>query len=78
MRFQSPPRAALRCGAILVVALAAMHTSLAQRPGGPRAEVTQYVGKPLPDVTVHDADGAPFRMDSLRGSHAVIIFGCLT
>lgn len=36
------------------------------------------VGSPIPDVTIHDAEGKEFSLSSLRGSHAVLVFGCLT
>ena len=36
------------------------------------------VGGPAPDVTVYDAEGKDFSLSSLRGSHAVLVFGCLT
>lgn len=36
------------------------------------------VGKSLPDVGGFDADGKPFKLSRLKGSHAVIVFGCLT
>ncbi|MBT3268726.1 hypothetical protein HN371_16345 [Candidatus Poribacteria bacterium] len=51
---------------------------LAQRPGGARADVEEYIGRPLPDVTVVDADGRPFTLSALRGSYSVVTFGCLT
>ena len=36
------------------------------------------IGGPAPDVTVYDAGGKDFSLSSLRGSHAVLVFGCLT
>lgn len=36
------------------------------------------VGEKLPDIAAYDADGKPFKVSSLKGSHAVIVFGCLT
>jgi len=36
------------------------------------------VGEKLPDVTAYDAEGKPFRLSSLKGSHTVLVFGCLT
>ena len=36
------------------------------------------VGQQLPDITVHDAAGKPFRMADLKGKYSVIVFGCLT
>jgi len=35
-------------------------------------------GRPAPDVTVYDADGKEFSLKALRGSHTVLVFGCLT
>ena len=36
------------------------------------------VGTMVPDITAFDADGKPFRLRSIKGSHTVIVFGCLT
>ncbi|HVL12818.1 MAG TPA: hypothetical protein VM529_09640 [Gemmata sp.] len=36
------------------------------------------VGDTLPDVTVFSPDGKEVKLSNLRGSHAVIVFGCLT
>ena len=35
-------------------------------------------GDPMPDVAGFDVEGNPFKLTSLRGKHAVIVFGCLT
>ena len=32
----------------------------------------------LPDITIYDADGKPFPLKSLRGSYAVLVYGCET
>ena len=36
------------------------------------------VGEPLPDIAAYDADGGVFRLSSLKGRPAVLVFGCLT
>ena len=36
------------------------------------------VGDALPDLTVYSPDGKEVKLSSLRGSHVVIAFGCLT
>ena len=36
------------------------------------------IGEPLPDVAAYDGRGKPFRLASLKGSHTVLVFGCLT
>ena len=36
------------------------------------------IGDLLPDVTVYNADGNPFKLSQLKGHYAVIVFGCLT
>ena len=36
------------------------------------------LGSPLPDITIYDARGKKFPLRNLKGSHAVIVFGCLT
>ena len=32
----------------------------------------------LPDLTIYDSDGQPFHLNSLRGSYAVLVYGCET
>ena len=41
-------------------------------------EKSPAVGELLPDVDAVDGEGRPFRLSSLRGSHTVLVFGCLT
>ena len=36
------------------------------------------VGDALPDLTVYSPDGKEVKLSSLRGSHVVLTFGCLT
>jgi cytochrome oxidase Cu insertion factor (SCO1/SenC/PrrC family) len=36
------------------------------------------VGDTLPDLTVYSPDGKEVKLSSLRGSHVVLTFGCLT
>lgn len=36
------------------------------------------VGEPLGDIELLDSDGNRFRWESIRGQHAVLVFGCLT
>jgi cytochrome oxidase Cu insertion factor (SCO1/SenC/PrrC family) len=36
------------------------------------------VGESLPDLTVYSPDGKEVKLSSLRGSHVVLTFGCLT
>ena len=36
------------------------------------------VGGRVPDITVYDADGAPFELRSFEGDVTVLVFGCLT
>ena len=36
------------------------------------------VGSKLPEIAAFDASGKPFRLSSLKGSHTVLVFGCLT
>ena len=36
------------------------------------------VGDTLPDLTVYSPDGKEVKLSSLRGSHVVLAFGCLT
>ena len=59
------------------------------QPGGggsPRADVTQRferaaprVGEPMPELTVHDAEGGDVQLrDLLEGHYTVLVLGCLT
>lgn len=36
------------------------------------------VGEELPDVTIYNADGTPFKTTDLRGHYTVLTFGCMT
>lgn len=36
------------------------------------------IGQPVPNLTIHDDKGGPFRMADLKGKYTVIVFGCLT
>lgn len=36
------------------------------------------IGEPLPDVSVLNADGTPFRTADLKGHYTVLTFGCMT
>jgi hypothetical protein len=36
------------------------------------------VGDTIPELTVYDPAGKEVKTSSLRGSHAVVVFGCLT
>ncbi len=47
----------------------------ARRPG-PRLHLAR--GDTLPDVTLYTGEGEEFRTASLKGSHTVLVFGCLT
>jgi cytochrome oxidase Cu insertion factor (SCO1/SenC/PrrC family) len=62
-------------------------TSVLAQPGAaetPRERVSREfeagpaVGEPAPDVEAYDAEGTPFPLSSLKGSHTVLVFGCLT
>ncbi len=51
------------------------------RQGGPRANFERTapkVGEALPDATGYDAKGREFKLSRLKGSYAVLVFGCLT
>jgi hypothetical protein len=52
-----------------------------QRQGGPRANFERTapkVGEALPDASGYDAEGKEFKLSRLKGSYAVLVFGCLT
>ena len=46
-----------------------------RRPG-PRLHLAS--GDTLPDVTLYTGEGEEFRTTRLKGSHPVLVFGCLT
>jgi len=43
-----------------------------------RARLTLQQGDPIPSVQGFDEQGKAFPLSKLRGSHTVIVFGCLT
>ena len=48
-----------------------------RHPGpGPRLHLAS--GDMLPDVKLYTEEGEEFRTARLKGSHAVLVFGCLT
>jgi len=52
-----------------------------QRQRGPRANFERTapkVGEALPDASGYDAEGKEFKLSRLKGSYAVLVFGCLT
>jgi hypothetical protein len=83
-------RCLLRAPAALAIALSVSTFAHAQpapvnAPDSPRQQVIRRfeerspaVGQPLPDIAGVDADGQPLRLSSLKGSHVVLVFGCLT
>lgn len=73
-----------RLAFMVMVAGAVAHAQ--ERPAeSPREQVQRRfdanspaIGELLPDVSGYDAQGKPFRLASLKGSHTVLVFGCLT
>ena len=72
---------------LLFTSLLAVTAAQGQPPAGasPRERVDRAfernapaVGEPLPDIAAYDADGGVFRLSSLKGRPAVLVFGCLT
>ena len=77
---------------VFLAALVAIHwltvSVLAQVPAAeetPRQQVLReferkapQVGQPLGDLELLDAEGNRFQWESIRGQHAVLVFGCLT
>ena len=76
---------------VSLLALMTGSFSIAQeRPGGdgkgavdssrarPRPRLLLARGDTLPDVTLYTGEGEEFRTTRLRGSHTVLVFGCLT
>jgi len=48
------------------------------RGGDALARAGLKAGARLPDVAAYDAAGKEFKLRSLRGHYAVLVFGCLT
>jgi len=47
--------------------------------GGSRLDSSGLkVGSPMPETTVFDEEGKPFKTASLKGKYSVVVFGCLT
>ncbi len=42
------------------------------------AAIAPKIGEALPSITIYDAEGQPFALQSLKGQYTVIVFGCLT
>ena len=66
--------------AVAVMAAGMAGTALAQPPVSRNFERNApAIGEMMPDVVVHDRDGAELRFrDLLRKRHTVLILGCLT
>ena len=74
-------------GCLLLGSLLAATAAHGQQAAGesPRERVDRAfernapaVGEPLPDLAAYDAEGRAFRLSSLKGRPAVLVFGCLT
>jgi cytochrome oxidase Cu insertion factor (SCO1/SenC/PrrC family) len=71
--------------ALVLILCVLFAVSLSGQPGRNETEAAREflkshptIGDPFPDMSVYDADGQPFELAALRGSHTVLIFGCLT
>ena len=47
-------------------------------PQCPRPRLHLEKGDALPDVQLYTGEGEEFRTTQLKGSHTVLVFGCLT
>jgi cytochrome oxidase Cu insertion factor (SCO1/SenC/PrrC family) len=74
-------------GSLLAAGISLLFLNIAAGQGPAREKGRQQnllarsglkLGDPLPDVTAYDADGHAFRLRSLKGHYAVLVFGCLT
>ena len=66
--------------AVAMMAAGSAHTVLAQAPVSRNFEGNSpAIGEMMPDVVVHNRDGAELRLrDLLKERHTVLILGCLT
>ena len=66
--------------AVIMIAAFRPASVLAQRRRMPQMldDDDLNVGDPLPALTVLSDTGEPFPLVSLKGSYAVLVFGCLT
>lgn len=77
-------KSALLAGATVGLLLPGIASAQRKRSSNARGQLNAgfakgpAVGEKLPDVTAYDAAGKPFRLHSLKGSHTVLVFGCLT
>jgi hypothetical protein len=71
-----------RCFAVLSLTLILLPTEApAQRSKKKDQDFLKFppvVGDALPVLEVRTPDGKPFSTSELRGSYAVLVFGCLT
>jgi len=67
---------------VLAALVAALPAGAVAQPGKKNeadfAKEKPAVGEALPDLTVYSPDGKEVKLSSLRGSHVVLTFGCLT
>ncbi len=75
-----PWQLSVAVAALTVMAAGMADIVLAQPPVSRNFERNApVVGEMMPDVVVHDRDGAELRLrDLLRERHTVVILGCLT
>ncbi len=75
-----PRRAGVAVAALTVMAAGMADIVLAQPPVSRNFERNApAIGEMMPDVVVHDRDGAELRLrDLLSERHTVLILGCLT
>jgi cytochrome oxidase Cu insertion factor (SCO1/SenC/PrrC family) len=67
--------------ALALLAAALPAAALAQPPKKSEEDFVKEkpaVGDALPELTVYSPDGKEVKLSSLRGSHVVLTFGCLT
>jgi cytochrome oxidase Cu insertion factor (SCO1/SenC/PrrC family) len=64
--------------ALFVIDITSLHAQPGRTGGAQFSQVTRLLNTTLPTVNVFDAKGNPLSTASLRGSYAVLVFGCLT
>lgn len=63
---------------LLSASLLLVCQSMAQRPGGRGGALPLKEGDKLPEASGVNEQGKPFHLKDLKGSHTVLVFGCLT
>ena len=63
---------------VLVLSTTSFAQQSGRQPSVQFPQVTQLVGKQLPEIKILNSGGKPLSTSDLHGQHTVLVFGCLT